>query len=112
LKADGTAIHKSGTYVQGPNGGYAARAGKTTVNPDGSATHQSGFKTSGANGTVQSTATAERGADGSASGTRNTTATGKNGNTYNGATTWQKGEGVQHTSTCTDPSGNVIPCKK
>ncbi len=112
VSADGTATHKSGSYVQGPNGAYAGRAGNTTVNPDGSATHQSGFKASGAHGTVQSTGTAQRGTDGSVSGERTTTLTGKNGNTYNGTTTWQKGEGAQHTSKCTDPNGNVIPCKK
>jgi len=112
VSADGDATHKSGGFVQGPNGARAGRAGETTLNPDGSATHQSGFRASGANGSIQSTGSSQRGANGSASGERTTTATGKNGNTYNGATEWEKGQGAQHAGTCTDPSGNVIPCKK
>jgi hypothetical protein len=108
---DGTVTHRSGSVVHGPNGQRVARAGRTQFNPDGSVSHDGGFKATGENGTITSTGSSQRGTDGSASAQRNTTATGKNGKTYEGTTTWQKGEGVQHTSTCTDSSGHGIPCK-
>jgi hypothetical protein len=43
-------------------------------------------------------------------GSRTTTATGKNGNTYTGTTTDTNGL-VTHTATCKDASGNVILCQ-
>jgi hypothetical protein len=110
--ADGTFTHQSGSVVEGPNGGKAARAGETTVNPDGSATHQSGFAASGANRSIKSTGSSERGADGSASGSRTTTATRKNGNSVTTNTTWEKDQGAERTVSCTDASGATIPCKK
>jgi hypothetical protein len=42
---------------------------------------------------------------------RNTRATGKNGNTYTGTTTGTDGP-ITHTATCKVASGNVIPCKQ
>jgi hypothetical protein len=50
--------------VRGPDGGYAARAGTTSVNPDGSASHRSGFAASGARGNVESSGSATRDASG------------------------------------------------
>jgi hypothetical protein len=44
-------------------------------------------------------------------GSRNTRATGKNGNTYTGSTTGTDGQ-ITHTATCKDASGNVIPSKQ
>lgn len=137
----GDAGAASAEAVRGPNGGKAARAGKTTRQADGSLTHQSGFKASDAKGTAQSSGGFARNADGTASDTRttsaagtaggsynstrsfdktaagttaqrDTTATNKAGDTYSGETTYNSSTGVTHSATCTDPSGNVIPCRK
>jgi len=102
----------SGGAVQGPDGGRGARAGYTTRSADGSVAHQSGFNASGANGSVQSSGSYNRNADGSASGSRDTTATNAAGATYQGNTTYNKGDGVSHTSTCTNAAGAVVPCTR
>lgn len=108
----GSVTTSRGTAFRGPNGAKGVRAGTTTLNRDGSSTHRSGFAASGSNGSIESTGSSQRAADGSASGQRQTDITGKNGNTYQGQTTWTKGQGVQHTGTCKDASGNTIACPK
>lgn len=107
----GNARVTSGTAVRTSSGATAVRAGQTNVSSDGGVSHNSGFAASGSKGSIQSTGSAQRNADGSASGERTTNATAENGNTYSGETTWTKGEGVQHTGTCKDASGNVISCR-
>jgi hypothetical protein len=52
-----------------------------------------------------------RNADGSASGERSSTATNANtGVTWNGSTTYTKGEGVSRSGGCTDAAGNTVAC--
>jgi hypothetical protein len=108
----GSVTTTGGTAFRGPNGAKGVRAGTTTVNSDGSATHRSGFAASGKNGSIESTGSSQRGADGSASGERQTDIAAKNGDTYQGETTWTKGQGAQHTGVCKDASGNTISCPK
>ncbi len=50
-----------------------------------------------------------RDADGNVNGSRGTSVTGKNGNSYNGSTTVQDGT-VTHTATCTNAAGETIAC--
>jgi hypothetical protein len=106
----GNATKTSGAAYRGPNGTTANRSSTATVANDGSATRNSSASASGAKGSVQTSAGYQRNGDGTASSTRNTTATGSNGNTYQGNTTWTKGSGAQHTGTCKDSAGNVITC--
>jgi hypothetical protein len=67
--------------VNGPNGGSASTSGGVTKD---------------ANGNVV--------------GGRSTTATGQNGNSYDGSTTVSNGT-VTHTGTCTNAAGEVISCR-
>jgi len=60
---------------------------------------------------VQSSGSVTKDANGNVNGQRTTDATGKNGNTYQGTTTDTNGQ-ITHGATCTDASGNSIPCKK
>ena len=110
LHRGGGATHASGGAVRLPDGRAAARMDRTAVHRDGSVTRTSGFAAAGPNGSVVSGSTAHHGLDGSASRARVTAAVGSDGSTYHGSTTWTAGAGVQHTSTCTDASGNAIPC--
>jgi hypothetical protein len=50
--------------------------------------------------------------DGDVSGERSTSATGAQGNTYQGQTSYSKGEGIEHSATCTDAAGNTIACRR
>jgi hypothetical protein len=93
----------------GANGGSAAHSSNAYYNADGTAGRSGSTTATGANGgTMQTGGSMTRTADGVA-GSHATTATGANGGTYNGNTTYSNGE-VVHTGTCTDPSGNVVPC--
>ena len=51
-----------------------------------------------------------RDADGNVNGSRSTSATGRNGNSYNGSTTVQNGV-VTHTGACTNAAGEAIACR-
>lgn len=108
----GNVTSTSGGAFRGPNGASGARAAQVTHNADGSASRQGGFAASGERGSVQSQGNVSRTADGAVSGERTTSATGANGNTYQGSTTYTKGEGVSHTGTCSDAAGNSIPCAR
>jgi hypothetical protein len=162
--ANGGITAGHGTAVRGANGGYARRGRVTTTNGhgqgatasggsfrtangaegsrhgstqwnDGNVTHQGTEQASGPRGSIQSSGSSQRNADGQFSGSRSTTATGanggtyqgnttfqngsathttdatnKNGDTYQGSTTYTKGQGVTHTGTCTNASGATIPC--
>lgn len=107
---NGNGTFKSGAAVRGPNGGEARRAGETTYGADGSVSHQSGFSASGSRGSVDSSGSASRTVDGAAFN-RDTNATGANGNSYSGTTSYSKDTGLVHSGTCTDAAGNVIPCR-
>jgi hypothetical protein len=100
----------SGGAFAGPNGAKGMRASQTTVNADGSASRTGGFATSGTQGTVQSSGSATRTADGVVSGERTTSATGAQGGTYNASTTYQSGQGVTRTATCSNAAGDTVAC--
>jgi hypothetical protein len=109
---EGNGVAVRGSKITGPEGATAERAAKNTRSADGSATHASGFNASGVKGTVDSQGSASRDADGNVIQARTTTATGANGNSYNGSTTYSKDTGVVHTGTCTDAAGQVIACPR
>jgi hypothetical protein len=96
------------------NGANVDAAGARRLVTDGqgnvNANANSAFST--ANGSTGSTSKRfTRNADGSASGERSTTATNANtGVTYNGSTTYTKGEGVSRSGGCTDAAGNNVTC--
>jgi hypothetical protein len=106
----GLAARSAGAF----NGNNVNAAGNRRVLSDGdgnvNARANSAFAT--ANGSSGSTSKRfTRNADGSASGERNTTATNANtGVTYEGSTTYTKGEGVSRSGGCTDASGNTVTC--
>jgi hypothetical protein len=100
----------SGGAFQGANGAKGMRTSQTTVNTDGSASRTGGFAASGSQGTVQSSGSANRAADGTVSGERTTSATGAQGGTYNANTTYQSGQGVTRTATCTNAAGETVAC--
>ncbi len=94
----------------GANGGSAEHASSAYRNADGSAGRSGSTTVNGANGgSMQTGGSMTRTADG-LSGSHATSATGPNGATYTGSSTYAKGEGVSHTGTCTDAAGNVVPC--
>jgi hypothetical protein len=107
--ADGSVTSGSGAAFKLNNGAYGARGSTTTVNPDGSATHKGGFAASGASGQVNSSGSVSRDANGDYTGSRVTSATGVNGNTYNGSTSYSNGT-FSHTGACHDASGAEIAC--
>ena len=130
----GGVVHVRDTRVSGPNG-TAVHGAYTSVNPDGSVKHQGVSKVSGANGgSIDGSNSYARNTDGnwdashqvSASGTRGSydsnaaasngsairdrTITNASGDSYQGQTSWTKGQGVSHSGSCTDAGGNTIPC--
>ena len=108
----GNAAGGSAAAVKGPGGAMGARAGGWTHSADGSTQHQSRGAVSGTRGKMASSGSMTRGANGSVSGARNTAATASSGATYEGQTTYDKGSGATHTSTCTNAAGAVVPCTK
>lgn len=108
--ADGSTTAASGGAIRLNNGAAAVRGATTTVNPDGSASRRSGFAASGTKGTVTSQGSASRSADGYADGSRTTTATAANGNSYTGTTSYNSSTGLTHSGTCRDASGASIAC--
>ena len=96
---------------QGPNGAQGARAGRWSRSADGTVQHQSAGAMSGARGSVQSQGSFAKSSDGTYSGSRETTAESKSGYGYEGSTTVSNGS-VEHSGTCTDPSGNAVPCSR
>jgi len=111
--ADGSVTAGSAGAIRTPMGGRAVRGSTTTVNPDGSATRRGGFAAQGAQGgAVTSQGSSTLNADGTYSGSRTTNATGPQGQTYQGTTTYDSQNGVTRTTTCTDVTGAVIPCPR
>lgn len=97
------------------NGNNVDAAGARRVITDGSGNvnARSSSAVTTANGSTGSTSKrfTRNADDGTASGERNTTATNANtGVTYNGSTTYTKGEGVSRSGGCTDASGNSVTC--
>lgn len=107
----GNAQQVRGGAARTPAGGYGARGASTTVNADGSGSRQAGFAASGPRGSAQSSGAFTRSADGTVNGGRSTSATGAQGNSYNGQTTVQDNQ-VSHSHSCTNAAGEVIPCKQ
>lgn len=134
--ADGTTSHQRGYRMQGAAGGSASGGHSVERSPDGSlqaSQHASGQGAAG--GSFSTSGTRARSAEGErsagrqtqASGTRgsyagsttrgdgtldhDSTLTGTSGNTYQGQTTFTRGEGMSHTGTCTNAQGQTIQCK-
>ncbi|RIX46072.1 MAG: hypothetical protein D3M94_10170 [Rhodocyclales bacterium GT-UBC] len=108
----GNVTSSSGGVFRGANGAQGGQAAQVSRHADGSASRQGGFAASGERGSIQSQGSASRSVDGTVSGQRNTSATGASGNTYQGNTSYTKGEGVSHSASCTDAAGNSIPCTR
>lgn len=133
--ADGTITHQAERSVTGADGGSYSGQRSYTRNPDGSA--QASFQRSGqgaAGGSFQTSGSATRNADGTylssrqatASGARgsyagdttrgngtvthDSTIVGVNGNSYQGQTTYTRGQGITHSGSCKDAQGNPIQC--
>ena len=100
----------SGGAFSGPNGASGARAGTTSRGADGTVTHQSGMAANGAKGSVESSGGYTKTQDG-VKQSRTTTATGANGTTYQGSTSYDKNTGLTHSGSCTDAAGNSAPCR-
>ncbi|WP_083656062.1 hypothetical protein [Mongoliimonas terrestris] len=108
--ADGSRTAASGGAIRLGNGATAARAATTTVQPDGSAAHSGGFAASGAKGTVTSSGSATRAADGTMAGSRQTSVTAANGNSYQGTVAYDPATGLARSGGCRDASGAAIAC--
>ncbi len=110
---DGSVTSGSAGAIRTPQGARAVRGSTTTVNPDGSATRRSGFAAQSAQGgVVTSQGSSTLNADGTYSGARSTEATGPEGATYQGTTTYNPETGVVRSATCTDPTGAVVACPR
>lgn len=107
----GNASTSGGTAFRGRNGTTGARAGTTGRGADGDISHQGGFSATSANGGhLQSEGGFTRNTNG-ISGNRSTTATGADGNTYQGSTSYSRDSGFTHSGSCTDASGTTISCR-
>jgi hypothetical protein len=120
VRGAGAVRNSEGGVTAASGGAFATRAGAeggrastTTVNTDGSARRLGGFAASGARGSVAGNSDLAIAADGTRTGTTNTTATNAAGNSYNGSTTINSANGRPvRTATCTDPAGNAIACPR
>ena len=135
LDSDGTLTRRSGSRVQGTNGGTWQDGHGVQRNPDGST--QAGYTASGQGamgGSFSSQGSRTRTADGQGAASRQTTMsgargsyagsssrgggtldhqstlTGADGNTYQGQTRYTKGQGVSHSGSCTNAQGQTIQC--
>jgi len=133
--SDGTLSHARGHVIHGASGGTEQGGRHVQRNPDGSL--QAGYSASGqgaAGGRFASSGSRTRAADGdraamrqtTASGTRGSyagsttrddgtldhtsTLTGQQGNTYQGQTSYSKGEGVSHSGSCSNAQGQTVQC--
>ena len=104
--ADGSLQRDGGFRATGARGGSASGSRSFTRNADGSYAGQRSTQADGARGSYDSSTSYANG-----SGSRATTATAANGNTYQGETSWTRGEGVTHTASCHDAAGNSIACR-
>jgi hypothetical protein len=114
-QTDGTGNAKGGSAggFKGANGSQGAYKSTWSKSANGTATYQGQAGASGARGSAQTSVNASRSASGQTTATTQTSATSKTtGNSYNGSTTYQKGQGATHTGTCTNASGSTIPCAK
>jgi hypothetical protein len=135
LQSNGGVTHQGAHRINGANGGYDNGHNSFSRNPDGSS--QASWQNSGrgANGgSIYSSGNFSRGSDGTLAGSSQTSASGTRGN-YNGSTTaangttthdsdykaangdsyqgessYTKGQGYTHSGTCKDAQGNVIQC--
>ena len=106
----GNGVGGSSAAIRTPYGA-AARGGVTTHSADGTTTHQSAAAGAGARGRFQSSGTSSYNPATGLAASRSTTATANSGASYSGQTSYSKGTGVSHTSTCKDPSGYEVPCR-
>lgn len=106
----GQAAGGGATAVKGPNGGGGVRAGAFTADDSGNVNYQGAVAATGTNGSAATTGGFSRSAGGGIKGSRSTTATANNGNTYDGNTTYQSGSGVSHSQICYDANGYEIKC--
>jgi hypothetical protein len=93
-------------------GGQGARSTRFKRQDDGSVdASRQGSLTTANGGTAARDASYTRNADGGASAERNTSATNaRTGVSYDGSTTWTKGQGLSRSGSCTDASGNTVTC--
>lgn len=109
----GNAAAVSGGAFQAAHGARGARAGAIYRSADGSLQHQSGMTASGSRGSATSSGTATVSTDGSITQSRNTTLNNATtGNSYQGNTSYNSTNGLTHSATCYDGSGNVIVCPR
>lgn len=108
--AAGQAVGGRAEALRGPDGGAAGRVGGFSEGPDGSLNHESAAGLRGADGTMQRQSSFDRSGTGPATGQRTTTATGVDGNSYQGNTSYTQGQGISHSGTCRNAAGAVIAC--
>ncbi|MEI7036837.1 hypothetical protein [Fulvimonas yonginensis] len=133
---DGTIARRSGYVVQGANGGTMQGGRRVQRGPDG--TLQAGYAASGQRadgGSYSRSGSRTRTADGERMASRQTLASGARGsyqgsttraggtlshdssisgatgNSYQGQTSYTRGEGLSHTGTCTDAQGHTFDCR-
>ncbi|MDG4596908.1 MAG: hypothetical protein P9F75_14675 [Candidatus Contendobacter sp.] len=124
-RGGGAAVDNQGNFVSGHEGAatikdssgnikaQGVRAGKTTGKVGSGAQHQSGMAAQGTQGTVKSTGSFSTDGAGGASGSRSTSAQSSTTDaSYQGSTSYQKGSGATHTSTCTNAAGQTVSCTK
>lgn len=93
-----------------PNGTSANMATGTTRNADGSLQHQSARYYNGQNGNVSSNGTFSKNTDGQVTGNKNTSATGANGASYTGSSSYDPTTGLTRTQICTNQYGETVQC--
>ena len=135
-QSNGGVTHQGGHGVQGTNGGYDNGHNSYTHNPDGSG--QASWQNNGQSangGSVNSSGNFSRGSNGIVTGSSQTSASGAkgsyhgsttsangttthdgdytnaSGDSYQGQTSYTKGQGYTQSGSCSDAQGNTIPCR-
>lgn len=109
-QGNGTAV--GGGRFEAANGAQGQRGARVKRSADGSVNADAqGSLTTANGGTAERDAHYTRNADGSASASRSTSATNaRTGVSYDGSTTWTKGQGLSRSGSCKDASGNTVTC--
>ncbi|MCP5159722.1 MAG: hypothetical protein H6974_08820 [Gammaproteobacteria bacterium] len=119
VRGRGAAIDSQGNFVSGGGGAFntgtaqGVRAGRTTGTVGAGIQHQSGMAVQGVRGSATSSGAFNTDGAGGASGSRTTSAnSSSSGASYTGSTSYERGSGANHTSSCTDYYGNPVSCSR
>ena len=102
---DGSAQGSFNRSARGASGGSYDSSGSYARDASGNWSAERQTSASGARGSYSGSTSGSNGTD-----THDSTIHGANGGTYNGQTSYTRGQGVTHTGSCTDAGGAATTC--